>query len=151
LKNVRNVGTGRTGKMDDRFRFRVYDKDAKKVHECGNDIHDSLEFDDDGVLYYYNLKNGCGSPETYVLMQCTGLRDKNGKLIYEGDVLGLPNQQNGGKVVVRWENAGAEFWAVDRDNYGGNAKSFLSWAAIAGREQVIILGNIYENPDLLKG
>jgi uncharacterized phage protein (TIGR01671 family) len=83
--------------------------------------------------------------------QCMGLRDENGNLIYEGDVLGLPNQQNGGKVVIRWENAGAEFWAVDRDNYGGNAESFLSWAAIAGREQVIILGNIYENPELLGG
>jgi hypothetical protein len=54
--------------MQDRFKFRVYD--------------------DGKMVYFGQLVNvGITSP----LMQCTGLKDKNGKLIYEGDVLADKN------------------------------------------------------------
>jgi uncharacterized phage protein (TIGR01671 family) len=128
--------------MNDRFKLRAWDKEyGEMLYGASFRADGDITFTDGYIL----------SEKECVVMQCVGLTDKNGKLIYEGDVLGLPNQQNGGKFVIRWENAGAEFWAVDRDNHGGNAESFLSWAAIAGREQVIILGNIYENPGLLGG
>lgn len=62
------------------------------------------------------------------LMQFTGLTDKNGKEIYEGDILGTDI----GNVVVRWERQG-----------------WLPWIAPKGT-QFEVIGNIYENPELLQ-
>lgn len=64
------------------IRFRVWDKDLKCMHNC-EDVHDSITFDDNGTAHYYNLQNGCGSLDTYELMQFTGLYDKNKVPIYE--------------------------------------------------------------------
>lgn len=51
--DVASVAYGR----DDLY---VYDKDTGHTHRVGDDQHDSL-YVSDGVVYYYNLQNGCGT------------------------------------------------------------------------------------------
>lgn len=78
--------------------------------------------------------------ERTVLMQYTGLKDKNGKEIYEGDIV-LEYESGRGiygiKYEVAYEHNG--FWLKDRDNECGFGLT----------DDMEIIGNIYENSELI--
>ena len=87
--------------------------------------------------------------ENYQLMQYTGLKDKNGKEIWEGDIVvhGIyKGEVVFKKVGVQWENEGkyyctAWYWvSKEADTYR------TTWPLEEGSE---IIGNVYENPELL--
>lgn len=66
------------------------------------------------------------------LLQYTGLRDKNGKEIYEGDIV----KTSKGFLPVIFSNGS---FRTDEDTI---------WAGLVGAQSVEIIGNIYENPEL---
>ena len=79
--------------------------------------------------------------QDYPLMQFTGLKDKNDKEIYEGDILKCDDDK---LRQITWYELGAG-WRVginDKDTY------FNGLGVYANTFQV--LGNIYENPELLE-
>ena len=74
--------------------------------------------------------------------QCTGLKDKNGKLIYEGDIL----KYFGNKIAVVFDNDSPSFKLRGTDGayYGQLHQHSINCFGFE------VIGNIHENPELLK-
>lgn len=119
--------------MTDRFKFRVWDKKSKIFIERGLiDIYL-------GVFLTDNLLN----KSRFLIEQCTGLKDKNGKLIYEGDIIFI----NGEKWLVIWDDENCAFFFSNlKEEY--HQPIFPDF--YMGAEDFKVIGNIHENKELLK-
>ena len=111
------------------LKFRAWDKLEKRFFypDKGYQGHYVLTLNGQ----FQNLQNGSGGDE-YVVQQWTGLKDKKGNLIYEGDIIRLYNGEN---YTVRF---------IEESNENETSGYFFS---SFGCE---VIGNIFENSELLK-
>ena len=79
-------------------------------------------------------------------MQFTGLHDKHGREIYEGDIITSthPVITPGYKWLVQWKDAGFEPFVSEERDHGE-----LAFGVKEHLETFEVIGNIYENPELL--
>lgn len=122
------------------IKFRAWDKWAKKVIDS---FH--LRIDLSGDLYFWQWTEGGGkahqeeTKDRFVLMQYTRLKDKNGKEIYEGDIV----KHEEGNLVVEWCEQEVGFRLYNGVIYRQTPEPNISeW-------DIEIIGNIYENPELV--
>ena len=108
------------------IKFRAWDKDNQRLIEW-----DEMRM---AVLNKYFLLE---------LLQYTGLHDKDGREIYEGDIIDARGQysENLPQPVIWWDTG----WYVGYDDGKHN-----NVTALHALEKPWVIGNIYENPDLLK-
>ncbi|MCG2493207.1 YopX family protein [Staphylococcus epidermidis] len=125
------------------IKFRVWDKEEKKMHKVK-----TIEFSRRGarIIHLAEVQsNGKGDHKRWhssvILMQSTGLKDKNGTEIYEGDIVSA-NHPRLGEFIGFVDNAIGNFKVRGVGQY-----EYLS-DDLDGTYEVI--GNIYENPELLE-
>jgi uncharacterized phage protein (TIGR01671 family) len=120
---------------NDRFKFRAWNRVLKYFAE---DL--DIRVDLDGSLWTGSSRY---TADNFDLTQSTGLKDKNGVLIFEGDVLGHNNADS--VYVVEWRQGCCGFVAQIPE--GNRFDHFIH----CGEWQYMeIIGNIHENPELLK-
>ena len=118
--------------MEDRYLF--------KAKTCNGEwVTGFLHCKDDK----WYISNKVGSPFAYevrpdTICRCTGLKDKNGKLIWENDIL------NGGNLVVAWREELASYCLTKK---GWMYQHFFGEAVDACDCEVI--GNVFNNPELM--
>lgn len=78
-------------------------------------------------------------PDDIILMQSTGLKDKNGKEIFEGDVVSIDTDEFD-LLFVKYESC--IYWLMDDEECVEHLSDYYKY--------VSIVGNIYENPELLE-
>lgn len=135
------------------IKFRAWDVVSQQMREV-EEITFNKDGTLDGCLYekagddygrvYFNqdcLVDG-KFHEHIILLQFIGPHDKNGKEIYEGDIIDF----NGHPTAIRWSTIQACY--IFDNNIPGQAGQEYLDAFIAENYEVI--GNIYENPELLK-
>ncbi|QBX15782.1 phage uncharacterized protein TIGR01671 [Streptococcus equinus] len=124
------------------LKFRAWLKDEKrmaKVHE--------VSFFDDKVFTITTIDNFYADDE-FKLMQFTGLKDKNGKEVFEGDIINYKyGRHTSTQFVVKYDEFQATFVVVD--NHNDLVYTFRELADYIQLNSLEVIGNIYENKELL--
>lgn len=127
-------------------KFRAWDKKNKSMHEV-----ELIDFSDN--IGYLSIENGRGDWYSFevdtILMQSTGLKDKNGVEIFDGDIVAVENHP-----FQRKEDSGAGIEIEGNYVVGWNQHD-LTWCAgdlllARLKPYVRVIGNIYENSEILK-
>ncbi|KGR89267.1 YopX family protein [Lysinibacillus odysseyi] len=140
------------------IKFRAWDKKLKEIFPVHELVFNKFNGEPNTIKGYtddekdvWNVHGGhfmkYANENRYVLMQYTGLKDKNGKEIFEGDIVqqnyrDLYNQRQAftGEVVY----ADCVYWLKNGDEYTFLYDEHRIYDSV-------VIGNIHENPELLEG
>ena len=108
--------------------FRVWDKDEQKMY------YDGFCIEPDGSLVWLN--DAKPEPDSYVLMQSTGLKDKSGKEVYEGDIVEAEECRISPKT--------------DEVVFESGCFRLKHWWLLKGYKSLKVIGTVHSHPELLK-
>ncbi len=130
------------------IKFRAWDKKGKKMIEIDNIefTWKKGKFKGGKVLYVCSKEGYEFDCNNVILMQFTGLKDKNGKEIYEGDVLRYGNKEDDIIIQIVWIDLSDNGFKIIRQV---NKNIIHDIRIYRFDEQAEVIGNIYKNPELL--
>lgn len=126
----------------DRFKFKVfghfYGEDDKR-HRI--DVTNSGDW---AITQQGKLEDRSGyfdpvnHPELFCVCSCTGLKDKNGNLIYEGDIINPGDAFGEDEVLIMWEDESFECHDIKTREF------YYKLSSVARFGQCEIVGNVHE-------
>ena len=150
--------------MQDRFKFRVWNKKVKKMYDVK-----SMSYID-GVIKRIEVQGDIGIAifdeygkhiDNCILMQCTDLKDKNDKLIYEGDIVTYddrdicPHHTPILNAIIEMRKYQWCMIYYRKDIINASTRKPVEQKTWLGFDDFItsrieVIGNIYENKELLE-
>ena len=127
--------------MSRELRFRAWDTLNKRMIPNEREVIKSIQFDQDGEFdsieiaemqedFTWSVKTSC----TIELMQSTGIHDKTGKLIYEGDII---NDEWGNDYQIKYNKNLAMFAGYMEDG------DYEMFNYVLNKKHIEVIGNIY--------
>ncbi|OCB80936.1 hypothetical protein A8O18_03935 [Lentilactobacillus parabuchneri] len=141
--------------MSREIKFRAWDKDEKRMLEVYRIGFDG-PIDGAQVYCYLDDRGAKGSKECFydgdglTLEQFTGLKDRNGQEIYEGDILAWHSniyRKQDWIGLVKYRGAG---FVVQESSRSFSTPDWLETACNKDANIIEVVGNIHENPELLE-
>lgn len=136
--------------MSREIKLRAWLKDDKRMVEV-----EEIHFRHQLIEYYDGNYDDCWLEKDFdkiELMQYTGLKDKNGKEIYEGDIIDIHQTVNGQSIfVIEVTNTGLVIprYAFDKNyKYEYNIRELLEFDEYD--KEIEVIGNVWENRELLE-
>lgn len=136
--------------MNREIKFRIWDVENKEMLKV-QELDFEPTFYGGRIAIRPDQYNDYFDTEDMILMQYTGLHDKNGKEIYEGDIVRCKKYIGGNFVDYCIEKGFVEFKDGEfglhrKQGYYQSLKKFLEYDY-----ELEVIGNIYDNPELLGG
>lgn len=123
--------------MNREIKFRAWDKRQKAM------VLVNIEHSGAFTLGGYNVLTSPTRPQDLIPLQYINIDDYKGNNIYEGDILRHPE---GDVFIAEWRKGYVGFRAF----YPGSGDHSAIYHQVSSRGQAVVVGNIYENPELLE-
>ena len=140
--------------MEERYLFKAKRLDNEEWvaghYVKGLDMYDKevhLIFEPTTIFYSSGETDGWHKVDPFTICQCTGLKDKNGKLIWENDIIECKNGKRNFQTQIEWDAYCAGFIFQDTET------SAVGLDAIATNglySESKVIGNIFDNKKLLE-
>jgi uncharacterized phage protein (TIGR01671 family) len=125
--------------MNREIKFRVWYSKWKTMSQVTGYL-----WEEDGINEENLEKYGY---DERILMQYTGLKDKNGREIYEGDIVKASiNRLGTMNYIIEWDIAGFNLKFISTEKY---SIPMFTNLVTPGLQEIEIIGNIFETPSLL--